>query len=68
MKHLLEYMNKKVKVTSTEGEIFEGSVISYECALENETDYDCFGVHTPGEGHYLCLYENEIADIEVLED
>lgn len=30
MKHLLEYMSKKVKVTSTEGEIFEGSVISYE--------------------------------------
>lgn len=61
---LWEYVNKSIKVTCLEGEVFQGQCTDYTQALDNEPEIASIGIKSNGISYEL--YENEIKSIEIV--
>ncbi|SHI05990.1 hypothetical protein [Clostridium grantii] len=68
MKHLAEYMYKDVEVTTDDGQVFKGTVESWDCSVTNKEEYGIdetsFDVRRGGTS--VTLYESEIKNIKEL--
>lgn len=63
-----DHIGDKVKVVDKEGDVFEGTIISYDVGLEDDLDYDSIGIQPTGEtGYYIGVPIPDIVDFKVLE-
>lgn len=68
MKHLEDYIYKKVKVTTDDKQIFIGTVESWDCDVTNKEEYDREedSIDVRNGGTSTKLYKSEIINIEEL--
>lgn len=68
MKHLAEYMYKDVEVITNDGQIFIGTVRSWDSAVTNKEDnnIDEISIDILYDGTYVAIYEREIKSIREL--
>lgn len=66
MKQLAEYMYKDVKVKTDDGQIFLGTVESWDCEVTNKEDYDREedSIDVRKGGTSTKLFQSEIVSIE----
>ncbi|AKA68539.1 hypothetical protein [Clostridium scatologenes] len=61
--NLRNCVGKKIKITTIEGEVFEGKCTDFTPALDNEPEVDSIGLKTTTLSYEV--YENEIKSIEL---
>jgi small nuclear ribonucleoprotein (snRNP)-like protein len=68
MRHLAEYMYKDVQVITDDGQIFIGTVESWDCSVTNKEEYnrDENSIDVRKGGISTTLYESEIKNIKEL--
>lgn len=68
--HYQDYIGYRVKVKDKDGDIIEGTLITYEHGYdeEPEVDYDTLGIQPIGvKGYYIGIPVTDIEEFEVLE-
>ena len=63
--YLADYIDKKIKIITKQGKIFEGHAISYSNGIENEKNCDSIGIEYPT--YIVEIFDDEIKSIEILE-
>jgi hypothetical protein len=63
--NLIDYINKKVRITTTKGKVFEGNAISYENAIESGESCDSIAIEYPTYVGVQIL-ENEIKELDLI--
>lgn len=60
---LWDFLDKKVRVTTTDGETYTGLVRDFESAADSDEELDCIGLQIPGETAGAWLTEKDIETI-----
>lgn len=61
MKHLLDYLNKEVEITTNDGGHIEGEVVTYTSCVESDSGSDEIGIQQ--DGYIEMVEKNEIESI-----
>ncbi len=64
-----DYIGDKVRIVDKDGEVFEGTIMSYDVGLEEDLDYDSIGIQPTGETrYYIGIPIPDIVSCEVMQD
>jgi hypothetical protein len=65
-----DYMDKKIRVTDTDGAVFEGMCTGVYGSVQNKEEYGVFdnSLDIYINGAFVNIYQGEIKDVQVLED
>ena len=65
-KNLEELLNKKIKLTTFNGNEYEAIVIGYVPAQDNEPEIEEISIQNAKDNKTYSLFENEVKSIEIL--
>lgn len=66
-KNLEELLNKKIKLTTYSGNEYEGIVIGYVPAQDNEPEVEEISIQNAKDNKTYSIFENEVKNMEILE-
>ena len=65
-KNLEELLNKKIKLTTFNGNEYEGTVVGYVPAQDNEPEIEEISIQNAKDNKTYSLFENEVKSIKIL--
>ena len=66
-KNLEELLNKKIRWTTFNGNEYEGIVVGYVPAQDNEPEVEEISIQNAKDNKTYSIFENEVKNMEVLE-
>ncbi len=66
-KNLEELLNKKIRLTTFNGNEYEGIVVGYVPAQDNEPEVEEISIQNAKDNKTYSIFENEVKNMEVLE-
>ena len=66
-KNLEELLNKKVNIESFSGKKYEGIIVGYEPAQDNDPEIEEISIKNDADNKVYSLFENEVKIIKILE-
>lgn len=67
-KNLEELLDKKIKLETFSGNEYEGIVIGYVPAQDNEPEVEEISIRNEKDNKTYSIFENEVKNIKILED
>lgn len=64
---LEDYVGKRIKIITNDGNVYIGKASGFTQALDNEPEIDEIDIRNEKDNRLYGLLENEIASIEILE-
>lgn len=66
-KNLEELLNKKIKLTTFNGNEYEGIVVGYVPAQDNEPEVEEISIQNAKDNKTYSIFENEVKNMKILE-
>ncbi len=66
-KNLEELLNKKVNIESFSGKMYEGIIVGYVPAQDNDPEIEEISIKNDADNKVYSLFENEVKIIKILE-
>ena len=67
-KNLEELLDKKIKLETFSGNEYEGTVIGYVPAQDNEPEVEEISIRNEKDNKTYSIFENEVKNIKILEN